>query len=639
MRLRACVAAAACALVAAPPAGAEVLEAVTLDGPSADVVDLGGVAMADDGTGGVVYRRRVDGRLHVFVAQYANGRWWRARRVDVGQRFDSSWPRIAASSGGRLLVTWVQRVGRRANGSYVDGLYAAWRAPGASSFTSPRPIDLNLGEATSVHPSLAMAANGGSALLSYVVTSPSAALPGFVNAEYRVARYSGGLRWSRLPSPRRTSRPLANLSAATAPKVAMDAIGNAVLGYIEPDEAGVDRVFVRRVFSSDLSLIALQASPADVGGRPVTGPADEFALGIGGFGEAIVLSRQQLDAAGGAPQAFVNTMPPIFAEQALVLRGAQPIPMPAAGTPTGLAAATWADGGGFRLAVGLGSTTVIGRGAEDGTTFTDYTRLGTAGNSAAGAPVLVAGPKGSGALARRLDIGDRHGVEVRELPVQGGTRRAQVSAEGGGRVTDLEAGGSTLGDAIVAFRSGSSARGSIAAAVVDAPPLGFAVTAPTDWVRPSQARVSWEAARNAIRGVSYEVLLDGQRTGKVTGARARRIPRRGLEDGRHGVEIRATDVLGQRTVSNRATLRVDGTAPQARITRRPRRRVTVRITDHGRSGLNSERSTITWGDGDQSAAVSGRTHAYARPGRYRVTTRLYDAAGNREIRSTWVRVR
>lgn len=636
---RAALGAALMSLGMASTASAEVIPAVTLDASSPNVLDLGGVAMADDGTGGVVYRRRTEGRIHIYVAQYSNGRWWRARRVDVGQEFDSSWPRIAASSGGRLLVTWVQRIGRRVDGSYVDAMYSAWRAPGASTFTRPRPVDLNIGEATSVYPSLSMAANGGTALLSYVVTSPVAALPGFVNAEYRIARYRGGLRWSTLPSPRRAARPLQSLTADTAPKVAMDAIGNAVVGYIEPDDNGVNRVYVRRVFSSDLSLIPLQASPAEVDGRPVTGPADQFSVGIGGFGEAIVMVRQQIDAAGGLPEAFVNTMPPIFAEQASVLRGALRVAQPAPGTPNGLAAGTWADGGGFRIAYGLGSTTVLGSGDGDGVTFSSSTRLGTPGNRAAGRPNLVTGPKGSGVIARRLDVDDRHGVEVRELPVDGSNRRAQVSAESGGPVSDLEAAGSTLGDAIVAFRSGSSTRGEISAAVVDAPPLTFALTAPTDWVRPSQARVSWEPARNAIRGVTYEVLLDGQLTGRPTGARARRVDPRGLEDGSHRVEIRATDVRGQRVLSNRVVLKVDGTAPRARISPRGERRVTVRVTDGGRAGLDTERSSIQWGDGDRSAAAPTRTHTYARPGRYRITTRLYDAAGNRETERTTVVVR
>lgn len=619
---------------------AEVLPAVTLDGPSAEVIDLGGVAMAEDGTGGVVYRRRVDGRIRVFVAQYSNSRWWPARRVDIGQQFDSSWPRIAAATGGRLLVTWVQRVGRRANGSYVDAMYAAWRAPGASSFTRPRPVDLNLGEANAVHPSLTMAANGGAALLSYVVTSTDVAQPGFVNAEYRLARFGGGLRWSRLPSPRRSTRPLRAVTAATAPKVAMDAIGNAIVGYIEPDDDGVERVYARRVFSSDVSLVPLQASPMEVDGRRVTGPADQFAVGIGGFGEGIVLVRQQLDAAGGAPEAFVNTLPPVFSEGALALRGAVRLPMPAPGAPDGLAAGTWSDGGGFRLAFGLGSTTVLGAGAGEGTSFSAATRLGTPGNRAIGEPRLAMGPKGSGVLARRLDIGDQHGVEIREIPVQGLSRRAQVSAEGGGLVTGFEVGGSNLGDAIVGFRSGSSSRGSIAATVVDAPPLAFAATAPTGWVRPSRARVSWEPARNAIRGVTYEVLLDGQITGRPTGARARVIERRGLEDGSHSVQIRATDMRGQRVVSNRVALRVDGTAPQLTVSRRGGRRVTVRINDRNRSGMDTERSTIAWGDGTgRSAAANVKSHRYPRRGRFVITTTLRDRAGNSETRRTAVTVR
>ena len=36
---------------------------VTLDGPSEEIVGFGGVAMAEDGTGGAVYLERVDGRI------------------------------------------------------------------------------------------------------------------------------------------------------------------------------------------------------------------------------------------------------------------------------------------------------------------------------------------------------------------------------------------------------------------------------------------------------------------------------------------------------------------------------------------------------------------------------------------------
>jgi hypothetical protein len=97
------------ALLGAPCiAPAAILTPQTVDGPSADVLDLGGVAMADDGSGGAVYRRREDGRAHIYVAAFTGTGWNRPRRVDVSLPYESTWPRIAASSRGRLLVTWAQ---------------------------------------------------------------------------------------------------------------------------------------------------------------------------------------------------------------------------------------------------------------------------------------------------------------------------------------------------------------------------------------------------------------------------------------------------------------------------------------------------------------------------------------------------
>jgi hypothetical protein len=57
----------------ARPARAVVLPAVTLDGPSQDIVGFGGVAMAEDGSGGVVYLKQVEGVAHVFVRRYVAG--------------------------------------------------------------------------------------------------------------------------------------------------------------------------------------------------------------------------------------------------------------------------------------------------------------------------------------------------------------------------------------------------------------------------------------------------------------------------------------------------------------------------------------------------------------------------------------
>ncbi len=73
---RGALAGALAAVVLATGAGqarATIQPAVTLDGPSEEIVGFGGAAMAEDGTGGVVYLKRVDGVAHVFVARYDNG--------------------------------------------------------------------------------------------------------------------------------------------------------------------------------------------------------------------------------------------------------------------------------------------------------------------------------------------------------------------------------------------------------------------------------------------------------------------------------------------------------------------------------------------------------------------------------------
>ena len=92
-----CTLAAFVLLASARDAGAVILPATTIDGPSEDVVGFGGIAMAEDGTGGVVYLKRVAGVAHVFVARYAEGRWFPPVRVDGEEPFAASWPRIGAA--------------------------------------------------------------------------------------------------------------------------------------------------------------------------------------------------------------------------------------------------------------------------------------------------------------------------------------------------------------------------------------------------------------------------------------------------------------------------------------------------------------------------------------------------------------
>ncbi|HEY5286747.1 MAG TPA: hypothetical protein VIJ50_06560, partial [Solirubrobacteraceae bacterium] len=63
--LRASCVSIAVLLLCAATAQAEISPVAPIDGPSAEIVELGGAAMAADGTGGIVYRKRVEGRAHI----------------------------------------------------------------------------------------------------------------------------------------------------------------------------------------------------------------------------------------------------------------------------------------------------------------------------------------------------------------------------------------------------------------------------------------------------------------------------------------------------------------------------------------------------------------------------------------------
>ena len=80
-----------------------------IDGPSAGIVGLDGLAVARDGTGGLVYRKDVGGVPHVFVSVLAGGRFQTPQQVDAGLAGPSSQPVIVADNSGLLLVGVHQR--------------------------------------------------------------------------------------------------------------------------------------------------------------------------------------------------------------------------------------------------------------------------------------------------------------------------------------------------------------------------------------------------------------------------------------------------------------------------------------------------------------------------------------------------
>lgn len=625
------LAACACSLLLVWPttAAAEISDPQMIDGPSADLVELGDAAMAEDGTGGVVYLKREGGRAHVFVARFREGAWSPAQRVDVGQAFDSSWPRIAAANKGRLLVTWVQEFGIG-----TDRMFSATLDPGASAFQAPIPVDLNVGEATATHPDLTINA-GGQAFLTYVVVTDISAAnpPGYVGAGVRVARYNNRL-WSVFGSAvnRNPAIPIRLPTAATGPRIGVDTLGNAVVAWLEPDDEFVDRVWARRAFSGGNVGIPLQVSPSTWEGAPLRGPADAFSLDVSSFGQAAVAFRQQPGQSGKltSPRVFVNEMPDAFAAKAGAFEGARLVDGGPAASP-GAPSVGVDPNGVFVTALGAGTATLLGGGDLEKVGTVE--RIDKGGNSVASEPLVDTAESEATVVSWSELQGADGRVEVQERRSDGVIDPATLSAPRGGVITALRMGGSSLGDAILAWTQGSGAGAQLVTAVVDAPPDSFFVQVPEGWRRQPQVGIHWAAATNAIGRVTYSVSVDDEPVGKPTKRLFAHLRSGEIGNGRHRIQIFAIDEQGQETGSRTGLLRVDRKPPAVRLRQRGRR-LTVRIFDGGRrgtSGVKSSAVRVSFGDGEGGAGKQrGATerHTFSRPGTYLVIIKARDRAGN-----------
>ena len=624
-------------LCGAVPARATISPAQTIDGPSSAIVDVDGVAMSQDGTGGIVYRKRVDGRAHIFAAQFFGNTWRPPQRVDAGQNFDSSWPTIGAGDGGRLVVTWVQEFG-----AGTDRLFSASLDPGASQFQAPIAIDLNVGEATGTYPSLAMNP-GGNAYLAYRVQAEAGSnqniIPGYLDMDTRVARYDGSL-WSVLGSPadRNQSLPVRAPTAANSPKVGIDVAGNGLVAFQEPDESFVDRIWARRIFGTTFG-IPLLVSPQQFGGAPLRGDADAFSLDEAGFGEGAIAFRQQpgQGSALTGSHVFVNTIPEAFSDNAGAFSGPR-LADGTSGGPTG--ALGWpsvgvAPSGDFRIAYSSGTAALMTTGSDSAVGAP--TPLGDGHGAVDPTPAVLVAKDDAAVLAWRA----RSAVPAVEEIRPNGAFKAKAAADSSaGPVSDLVAAGSGLGDGLVAFMQGDPAQTRLAAAIVDAPPLDFAVQVPLTFIRTKQPLITWDPAPNALGGVRYTVRIGRRIFARNVSRTAFRVRGAKVPEGRSKVTVTAVDPAGQKRTGTAAMLRIDRRAPRVRVVRHGRA-VSIRISDGRKgqtSGVKASSIVVSFGDGKRAGHRARFTHRYAHGGTYRIVARARDRVGNRMRVKRTVRV-
>jgi hypothetical protein len=623
------------ALLASAPVAYALIEPVTpIDGPSSEIVELGGVTMAADGSGGLVYRKRVEGRVHIFAAKYVNGKWGAAQRVDVGQAFESSFPAIAAGEGGRLVVVWTNHYS-----STTDGLFSAALEPGSTGFQAPVPVDLNIGQATGAYPSVAMDLSG-QALVSYrvitAVSGPSTPeIPsGYVKAEIRMARFDGEY-WSSfgVPLNRNPAQPMLTPTAANSPRVAIDLTGQGLVAWQEPDDGFVNRIYARRIFGMVPGNI-LQASPSIYAGHALNGAADELALDVDGFGEGAVAYRQQPAPGSGFTRArvFVSEIPSSFDPHGSAFAPARIVDGAGAEGPLGplgpLSMAVDSQGD-FDVGFGSGVQSFDVSGTETG--VSTPVRLDDGSSSAVGDPVLTRADNGALAAAWKVEEHGAGAVAVLERRADGTPNRQLVSAPHGGAVHQLVLGGSHHGDALIGFLQGDGANTQIAAVVLRAPPGEFVLDTPAKWVKAARIPLQWETPLAGAGKLTYSVLVDDREVAENITSTETTLTRPEVSSGVHTIQVEATDSLGQVVDSEPSTLKVDRTPPRVSVRVRGGT-VIVRVSDGPKgqsSGVNTGSVHASFGDGRSAHGRAMLRHRYLAGGSYTITVAASDNVGNK----------
>lgn len=634
--------------VHARQARAVILPADTIDGPSEDIVGFGGVAMAEDGTGGLVYEKRVEGVAHVFVSRYLEGHWLAPVRVDAGQPFAASWPRIGAADGGELVVVWATPFATQ-NGRPVDELLGSTLGPGSVGFGPATIVDPDIRDGTGTSPDLAMSSTGQADVVYRVVTVTAGQRttipllrPGDVIEDVRVAHFNGE-RWSPLGAINRDAGVSMRPPTPTnAPRIAIGQTGNGVVVWQEPDIDGVARIWARRLFGQALDYV-LPVSAASLSGAAIGDDADAPSVAISRLGQAEVAYRQ--GAGPGSPlpgpRIFLNTLPDGESANGAGFSGAAVVDSAVSGGsgasvgPPNIDIDEKQD---MRLLYDSNGAPRVIEGNDRGLAGT--LTLGPAVVGAELSSVSVMNPAGGGVSAwPSADQQNHPAMAVREDFPDGAAQTGLVSGGAGGEIGELGIARSGLGDGLVAFRQGQFGNAAIVAAQVTAPPAQFVLSVPHGWIKPSQAAVSWLESPSANGPLSYRVVLDGRPQPTPAGAFALRINARRLDSGSHRVQVLATDSVGQATLTRPSTLLVDSQPPTVKVARtRAGGGVIVQVRDAG-SGVNARAVSVTFGDGQSGGGHTTLRHRYSHPGVYQIVARVRDRLGNGGVVRRLVSVR
>jgi hypothetical protein len=595
-----------------------------IDGPSADIRSLAGMAVARDGTGGLVYLKSVGGITHVFLSRLLGGAFGAPQQVDVGLAGPSSRPVIAATNPGQLLIAFIN-----------SGTLFVATAPNSSSPLGP-PAGL---AAPASDPALA-AAPSGKAYLAFTLGSGTA-------SDVRAAYYNQGV-WALEPSPLEVN---ANDGAGTGNgRPAVTASGDGV-GIVAWGEGG--HIFTRRVWGTNPSVNAYRADASSVGGLGEVS-ADEPGISSGGDSSyAAVVFRERV-AGGGTTQQRV-LMNRLHAGQ---YDGIVGVDGQAAGVAEGALqpqVAATEYGRGWVTSATDQSHSIIGSPLSANASPTISERVNT--QILQSQPDAVPGVAGtiSTMIAWQQNPGSAGPPEIRMRYAPDGSDLdpEQVISSPTLGPTDadqgLAVGGDLAGDTAVSWAQGSPGNLAIVAGQLFQTPGSFVPLYQFRYANSVNPILAWSTSSELWGGLVYVVRVDGVQVAS-TGATSIRSPV-AVANGRHSWQVTAVNPAGLSTVAKVGTVFVDTVKPRVSFKLTGTRavgatvRIQVKANDAPAPVARSQSSGIQsvqvkWGDGAKPLIKNGRaTHIYKHRRNYTVTVIVKDRAANRTVVTRKIKIR
>jgi hypothetical protein len=593
-----------------------------IDGPSADIGGLTGLSVARDGTGGLVYGKSVAGATQVFVSRLVGGSFMPAEQIDASLGAGgSSQPVIAAGDGGLLLIAFVN----------LGKLYVVTRPSASAPFSAPQPL---AGSASD--PAIALSIHGK----GYLAFTTA----GGGGHDVRAAYYNAG-QWSVVDAPLDATPANDAGTGAARPKVAAagDGVGIFVWG-----EAG--HVFSRRVWATSPSVVYEQADVPSLNGfTEVSADLPSIAGGDDDSYANVVFHEVMTNGSATHSRVLVRRL------RASVFEGVV--------EADGLTSAS-AEGGvqpriamsqaqhGFITSAGEYSNQLSAALLGDGGLVSAVMRVDTLFNSAL--PYAAPATTGlfSGLIAWQTDPGLLGPREIRARFYDGSSFGPELIASSPAlgatnAASGLAAAGDRAGDVAMAWVQGSGSSKRIVAAQLYYPPGSFGSVPQPRYGRDARPTFAWSAAREQWGPAAYQVAVDGVQIGQTTST-SFRAPAP-VPQGPHAWQVTAINQAGLTTPARAGTLWIDTIAPVVQFTLTGAHRagsvlhLAVRYSDAppplapaATSGVATV--LVKWGDGATSTIRHRTSHAYRRPGPYRLTVTVTDRAGNSKVLVRRVRI-